>query len=361
MASKAVVPLLSSSIGESITCSFSTMINCLETLTETVKQQSAQFRQLTDTLGTLEGQPLPSTSATEVHREDNPGSSSDVVTAGDSGTHTVHLNVGGTVFVTTKETLTNHDEKDSFFSAMVNGDWKPDFNDGKEFFIDRSPHAFSLILDYMRSDTPQNVVGGWTPNEASLVASEAAFFQLDGLKEKLATDLQPNQALGLTTRETGLINNQPLLCWEDNTHTQVTPGDKLQRGSFTHNNTWVRTGLYDVQLWGKLTTKKVVTKFHIFFVPECGDHITIRFGSPCTFCVCDLTFSQKEYSYQDPTYLRLSCNYDSSCGEFSVKRSDNNSVIRGNYKFLQFDSAPLPCVELNNRSSHPFPIGIMAA
>eukprot|EP01006_Ploeotia_vitrea_P047436 TRINITY_DN67125_c3_g1_i2.p1 TRINITY_DN67125_c3_g1~~TRINITY_DN67125_c3_g1_i2.p1 ORF type:complete len:123 (-),score=26.56 TRINITY_DN67125_c3_g1_i2:86-454(-) len=98
------------SLGESITSSFSTMINCLETLTQTVKQQSAHFKQLTDSLhGTLKEQ------STETHSQ-----------KASNSPQTVHLNVGGTVFVTNKETLTRQD-KDSFFSAMINGDLETRF------------------------------------------------------------------------------------------------------------------------------------------------------------------------------------------------------------------------------------------
>jgi len=59
----------------------------------------------------------------------------------------VKLNVGGTVFTTSKSNLTS--VKDSFFSYMLSNDkWKPD-EDG-EYFIDRDPKYFELILHQHR-------------------------------------------------------------------------------------------------------------------------------------------------------------------------------------------------------------------
>eukprot|EP01006_Ploeotia_vitrea_P048314 TRINITY_DN67216_c9_g1_i1.p2 TRINITY_DN67216_c9_g1~~TRINITY_DN67216_c9_g1_i1.p2 ORF type:complete len:345 (+),score=53.24 TRINITY_DN67216_c9_g1_i1:81-1115(+) len=60
----------------------------------------------------------------------------------------VKLNVGGTVFTTTKQTLLNSPK--SFFSGMVSsGVWQPNKHTG-EFFIDRDPQFFKEILNYLR-------------------------------------------------------------------------------------------------------------------------------------------------------------------------------------------------------------------
>jgi len=59
----------------------------------------------------------------------------------------VKLNVGGTVFTTSKSNLTS--VKDSFFFYMLSNEkWKPD-EDG-EYFIDRDPKYFELILHQHR-------------------------------------------------------------------------------------------------------------------------------------------------------------------------------------------------------------------
>ncbi|PRP85000.1 hypothetical protein PROFUN_07288 [Planoprotostelium fungivorum] len=63
----------------------------------------------------------------------------------------VNLNVGGTRFTTTKETLLQLE--DTYFSAMLaNSDhFKPE--DDGSYFIDRSPKYFEIILQYLRSGT----------------------------------------------------------------------------------------------------------------------------------------------------------------------------------------------------------------
>eukprot|EP01006_Ploeotia_vitrea_P049563 TRINITY_DN67356_c5_g1_i1.p1 TRINITY_DN67356_c5_g1~~TRINITY_DN67356_c5_g1_i1.p1 ORF type:complete len:325 (-),score=24.77 TRINITY_DN67356_c5_g1_i1:58-960(-) len=65
----------------------------------------------------------------------------------DSGTK-ISLDIGGTTFSTTAETLLK--EKESFFWAMLHsGRWDPEEATG-QYFIDRSPQLFGVILDYLR-------------------------------------------------------------------------------------------------------------------------------------------------------------------------------------------------------------------
>eukprot|EP01006_Ploeotia_vitrea_P037651 TRINITY_DN66157_c4_g1_i1.p1 TRINITY_DN66157_c4_g1~~TRINITY_DN66157_c4_g1_i1.p1 ORF type:complete len:312 (+),score=33.75 TRINITY_DN66157_c4_g1_i1:25-960(+) len=60
----------------------------------------------------------------------------------------ISLNIGGSVFTTTEATLLQ--EKESFFWAMLHsGKWQPDLHTG-QYFIDRSPQMFGVILDYLR-------------------------------------------------------------------------------------------------------------------------------------------------------------------------------------------------------------------
>eukprot|EP01129_Flabellula_baltica_P011543 TRINITY_DN5078_c0_g1_i1.p1 TRINITY_DN5078_c0_g1~~TRINITY_DN5078_c0_g1_i1.p1 ORF type:complete len:202 (+),score=44.61 TRINITY_DN5078_c0_g1_i1:209-814(+) len=59
----------------------------------------------------------------------------------------IKLNVGGSIFVTSKTTLSSQ-EGSYFYGLLSNGNWKPD-EDG-EYFIDRNPMVFDRILDFMR-------------------------------------------------------------------------------------------------------------------------------------------------------------------------------------------------------------------
>ncbi|KAI1697601.1 BTB/POZ domain-containing protein [Ditylenchus destructor] len=61
----------------------------------------------------------------------------------------VRLNVGGKLFQTTKDTLSQYPE--SFLARMVNGDLQSEKDETGAFLIDRDPEHFRVILNYLRS------------------------------------------------------------------------------------------------------------------------------------------------------------------------------------------------------------------
>eukprot|EP00250_Pteridium_aquilinum_P001872 c12079_g1_i1 orf=872-2224(+) len=65
---------------------------------------------------------------------------------------TIRLNVGGKLFVTSRATLTNSGS-DSMLSAMIGENWKVESTStaADEFFIDRNPAYFSVLLDLLRT------------------------------------------------------------------------------------------------------------------------------------------------------------------------------------------------------------------
>ncbi|KAH7725754.1 BTB/POZ domain-containing protein KCTD17 [Aphelenchoides avenae] len=92
----------------------------------------------------------------------------------------VRLNVGGTVFRTTKQTLRNDPE--SFFAKLLDTDMEPSEKDETgAFLIDRDPACFQTILNYLRSGsvyiTDRNTIPG--------LMKEADFYGLIGLMEQL--------------------------------------------------------------------------------------------------------------------------------------------------------------------------------
>eukprot|EP01006_Ploeotia_vitrea_P001645 TRINITY_DN105305_c0_g1_i1.p1 TRINITY_DN105305_c0_g1~~TRINITY_DN105305_c0_g1_i1.p1 ORF type:complete len:325 (-),score=46.52 TRINITY_DN105305_c0_g1_i1:209-1183(-) len=89
----------------------------------------------------------------------------------------VKLNIGGTMFSTTEATLLS--EPDSFFWTMLHsGQWKPD--DDGEFFIDRAPNVFGLILDYLRTRQPLDVEHLPT-FEQRMLQSDIDFYQISSV------------------------------------------------------------------------------------------------------------------------------------------------------------------------------------
>eukprot|EP01006_Ploeotia_vitrea_P047059 TRINITY_DN67088_c3_g1_i1.p2 TRINITY_DN67088_c3_g1~~TRINITY_DN67088_c3_g1_i1.p2 ORF type:complete len:317 (+),score=45.51 TRINITY_DN67088_c3_g1_i1:54-1004(+) len=92
-----------------------------------------------------------------------------------SSTRKVSLDVGGTVFTTTEDTLLK--QRDSFFGAMLSsGQWLPDENTG-QYFIDRSPKMFGMIIDYLRDDTIWGA-DKLSPQEKQHLQNELDFYQI---------------------------------------------------------------------------------------------------------------------------------------------------------------------------------------
>ncbi|XP_021365771.1 SH3KBP1-binding protein 1-like, partial [Mizuhopecten yessoensis] len=61
----------------------------------------------------------------------------------------IHLNVGGTRYSTSKQTLTWI--PDSFFTSMLSGRISSLKDETGAIFIDRDPKLFSVILNFMRT------------------------------------------------------------------------------------------------------------------------------------------------------------------------------------------------------------------
>jgi len=86
-------------------------------------------------------------------------------------TKKIVLNVGGTKFTTTKETLTS--QENLFFFMFSSGNFEPDENG--EYFFDRNPEYFPLILDYLRgSDIDWKAL----KNEEERFFRELDYFQI---------------------------------------------------------------------------------------------------------------------------------------------------------------------------------------
>ena len=89
----------------------------------------------------------------------------------------IHINVGGTIFYTSKETLTKYD---SFFTKALN------YNDCKNIFIDRDPTYFRYILNFMRGSS-------YLPNEICILQQlrvEADFYCLTRLLYNIDNELE---------------------------------------------------------------------------------------------------------------------------------------------------------------------------
>lgn len=120
--------------------------------------------------------------------------------------HKVKLNVGGKRFVTSPSTLENAG-RESMLGAMISHDWAPEKPNSHEYFIDRNPDYFSLLLDFLRTGelhVPPDMSQKALYREAlyyglmDRVHSAAWAHSLDGNRIRLATSIH-GKATGHTT------------------------------------------------------------------------------------------------------------------------------------------------------------------
>eukprot|EP01006_Ploeotia_vitrea_P040162 TRINITY_DN66407_c10_g1_i1.p1 TRINITY_DN66407_c10_g1~~TRINITY_DN66407_c10_g1_i1.p1 ORF type:complete len:319 (-),score=50.41 TRINITY_DN66407_c10_g1_i1:230-1186(-) len=238
-------------LGSSILEEFTKMVTLLNDLSTVVNKQSSNFQQFYQY---VQGKAAKSPDDTKTieNNENDVGS-------------TIRLNVGGVSFVTTKTTLLK--EKENFLSSLVQDNWQPDFNNNTEYFIDRSPDSFKLVLDYLRSEDPLHQIDGLSTREHTLLAAEADFFQIESLKS----------ALALLSSST---NSEPAqLQWDDQF---VVDDNNKKYLSFTHNCTVVH--MEKTRVWAKPPPKDspAVKKFR-FVVKTSTPNTTVKFGFG--FCV----------------------------------------------------------------------------
>ena len=102
----------------------------------------------------------------------------------------VKLNVGGQVFVTTKETLTARGM--NMLAVMIEHPNPAQLIDG-HFFIDRDPRTFRWVLNYLRGSRvlpPKNTA------DMFLLKEEAVYFALDELSTRIQHIVCPSFTKG---------------------------------------------------------------------------------------------------------------------------------------------------------------------
>lgn len=106
--------------------------------------------------------------------------------------HIVTLDVGGTIYKTTRSTLTSRDSP-NFFDGLLSGHFAEGMDPSEPIFIDRDGALFRHVLQYLRDgvvDTPLQ------PHEWVGMQREADYFQLAGL-------------VGLATEQAAQAPEQP--------------------------------------------------------------------------------------------------------------------------------------------------------
>eukprot|EP01006_Ploeotia_vitrea_P050365 TRINITY_DN67450_c7_g8_i1.p1 TRINITY_DN67450_c7_g8~~TRINITY_DN67450_c7_g8_i1.p1 ORF type:complete len:339 (+),score=31.39 TRINITY_DN67450_c7_g8_i1:39-1055(+) len=178
---------------------FSTFLESLDNIRESVKQKQSEFDQhctlLTDKIEKAKNQSM--TTASSEHK-------------------TVKLDVGGQTFRTSSSTLLSVHE--SFFWCMLHsGSWTPDEETGS-YFIDRSPVVFPLILEAMRQNNPNVSTKHLSEFEMSLLESDIDYYGLGDFFNKVSS-------------------KKALLAWSHCTTPKTNTGDSVQGIQFTGNAT----------------------------------------------------------------------------------------------------------------------------
>lgn len=101
----------------------------------------------------------------------------------------VGLNVGGTVFYTTKQTLEDASE---FFERLFSKRHAQTMDDNDNFFIDRDPDMFPYILQYARSGSVQGLD---SMDIVRRIHKEARFYLMQDLWEHLEEHSKPRADL----------------------------------------------------------------------------------------------------------------------------------------------------------------------
>ena len=86
----------------------------------------------------------------------------------------INLNVGGTVFATTRETLDAAGE--SFFSGLISDKFKAERDHNNHIFIDRDPKLFSTVLNFLRSQCTHLAVEKCNRAKLQTLYAEAQFY-----------------------------------------------------------------------------------------------------------------------------------------------------------------------------------------
>jgi hypothetical protein len=93
----------------------------------------------------------------------------------------IKLNVGGKIFTTSLSTLTM--EKNTYFSSMFSEYFNTQPDEDGEYFIDRNPEHFHLILDYLRNPTKEVNLNEMTKKQLDDFYFEVDFYSIQSLKK----------------------------------------------------------------------------------------------------------------------------------------------------------------------------------
>lgn len=126
----------------------------------------------------------------------------------------VTLNVGGTMFATSREVLLKL--PNSYFGAMMSGRWALQHSADGSLFIDRSPDVFGYIMDYLRGYPSVDFASTWMQMEEEKRAQlkdECDFYNMPELLKDapLITHAQQTSMSSFPSRLRDFLRGQVML------------------------------------------------------------------------------------------------------------------------------------------------------
>ncbi len=104
----------------------------------------------------------------------------------------VKLNIGGTLFVTLNSTLMRHPH--SLFGKMLAGEYGIAPDENGEYFIDRDPMGFPVVLNLLRGEPPF-MPENFSPELKHKLRRDAEFYNLPRLRELLVAKSESNSSI----------------------------------------------------------------------------------------------------------------------------------------------------------------------
>jgi hypothetical protein len=104
-----------------------------------------------------------------------------LITVTPKKTSKINLRIGEAVFTTTIQNLTS--DKESFFTGMFSEEFYHAPDDDGQYFIDRNPKYFSIILDHFRGYKVKSQIDKLSNDEKEMLRVEVDFYNVQSMFE----------------------------------------------------------------------------------------------------------------------------------------------------------------------------------